>query len=347
MTAGVKFPQLAPSVQASVNTIDPLCAKDSPWYLGSNAAMMIGNSGTVAANNNVGNITLGTALDAVYGPSNNGCPGIWLYLPSTALAAPNNVAGWYWAVMTSTTVGTVYGIGFSPGGAAPDGTASAAAAGILSPSYPPGITLNQVAGGQAFIQQVTSPGSSATNPSGPPVNALLVPYFPDPPPPSMVVAANIATGTGSGYTGVTTEQAAVSYQMQGGAVGPAGSLVFEGITSNNNSAGAKTTKAKMGSNANLTSSSPATVVSSAPTTAVSTVLTRTYAMFDGHTPGTPSGTTNAGKFVTAGSAPTFFTLDESGGAAGTTPFYAGFTVQVAVATDWTILQGHLITGNQL
>jgi hypothetical protein len=345
MTAGVSFPQVSPGVSGQVTSQDPQGTRDSPAYYGGNMAMGIGSGGTVAANNNVGNQTLTTALDAVYGPTNNGCPGIWIYLPSTALAAPNNVAGWYWHVMTSTTVGTVYAIGFTPGVATPAGTAALVGAGAVSPATPPGMTLNQIAGGSGFQFQPTVPGTSATNPSGPPVNTVLVPSFPDAPPPSMVVAANIATGSGAGWTGVTTEQAAVSYQLQGGSVGPAGSLVFEGIVSANNSAGAKTAKGKVGSAANLTSSSPATVVSQALTTGVSALIARTFAMWDGHNSATPSGTTNSGKFVTAGSAPTFFTLDESGGAAGTTPMYAGFTLTVAVATDWAILQGHYISVN--
>lgn len=59
----------------------------------------IANSGTVATN---GTVTLGTALPTTYSG------GIFLYFPSTALAAPLNVAGWYFCVMSSTTVGVVY-----------------------------------------------------------------------------------------------------------------------------------------------------------------------------------------------------------------------------------------------
>jgi hypothetical protein len=345
MPLGVGFPQTAPGVGGQVSSQDPLGTRDSPAYYADNTAMMIGNSGTVAANNNVGNITLGTALDAVYGPSNNGCPGIWLYLPSTALASPNNVAGWYWAVMTSTTVGTVYGIGFTPGVAVYQGTAAMVGAGALVNNYPPGITLNQVAGSQSFESSPTGGSFPGTLAMGGVPQGFLVPSFPDAPPPSMVVAANIATGTGSGYTGVTTEQAAASYQLQGGAVGPAGSMCFEGVVSATNSAGAKNARGKVGSAANLTSSSPATVVNQSLTTGVSAIIAKTFVMWDGHPANTPSGTTNSGKFVTAGSTPTFFTLDESGGASGTTPMYVGVTLQVAVATDWAILQGHYITVN--
>src|SRR5258708_29587566 len=131
MPLGVATPQVAPGVAGQISSEDPLGTRDSPAYYGGNTAMMIGNSGTVAANNLVGNITLGTALDAVYGPTNNGCPGIWLYLPATALAAPNNVAGWYWCVMSTTTVGTAYAIGFVPGVAVNLGTAALVAAGAV------------------------------------------------------------------------------------------------------------------------------------------------------------------------------------------------------------------------
>lgn len=62
----------------------------------------IANSGTVTAVTTAGNLTLGTALNQTYSG------GIWLFMPSTALAAPNNVAGWYFAVMSSTTVGSMY-----------------------------------------------------------------------------------------------------------------------------------------------------------------------------------------------------------------------------------------------
>lgn len=68
-------------------------------------------SGTVAAD---GTVTLGTALPAVLSS------GVWLYFPAGAFStAP---AGWYWATMSSTTVGTVYA---SQGGAPVVGSASA------------------------------------------------------------------------------------------------------------------------------------------------------------------------------------------------------------------------------
>lgn len=55
-------------------------------------------SGTVAAN---GALTLGTALAKIY------TSGLWLYFPAGAVYA-GSVAGLYWVVMSSTTLGTIY-----------------------------------------------------------------------------------------------------------------------------------------------------------------------------------------------------------------------------------------------
>jgi len=81
---------------AAYRTICKLCgigylidANATPWGPA--------NSGTIATN---GTVTLGTALSSIY--SN----GIWLYFPAGAVSA--GAAGWYWAVMSSTTVGIVY-----------------------------------------------------------------------------------------------------------------------------------------------------------------------------------------------------------------------------------------------
>jgi hypothetical protein len=72
--------------------------KKPPYILAqSGVPVGIANNGTVATN---GQVTLGTALPRVY--SN----GIWLYLPAGAVSG--GVAGLYWCVMSSTTVGQVY-----------------------------------------------------------------------------------------------------------------------------------------------------------------------------------------------------------------------------------------------
>lgn len=69
-----------------------------PQVLAQGAVPMgIANSGTIATN---GTVTLGTALNTTYSG------GIWLYFPSTAFASGS--AGFYWTVMSSTTVGVVY-----------------------------------------------------------------------------------------------------------------------------------------------------------------------------------------------------------------------------------------------
>lgn len=58
--------------------------------------VVIANTGTVATN---GTVTLGTALPLTY-------PQCWLYLPAGAVVG--GLAGFYYAVMSSTTVGQVY-----------------------------------------------------------------------------------------------------------------------------------------------------------------------------------------------------------------------------------------------
>jgi len=96
----------------------------------SNVPYGIANSGTVTA---LGAVTLGTALPFIYGAASiagtvplystvagNVGGGAWLYYPATAFSTLS--AGFYWTVMTSTTVGTVYSAG--PGSAVAVGTGS-------------------------------------------------------------------------------------------------------------------------------------------------------------------------------------------------------------------------------
>jgi hypothetical protein len=298
MGALAPTPATTPGVATQVCSADPLSVTDSPAYYGDNIPKMIGNSGTVLASATLGNLTLGTALDAVYGPTNNTCPGIWLYLPATALAAPNNVAGWYWAVMSSTTVGTVY-------------TAQPANGGVAQLGVP---------------ASESGPYSAAT-----PTYSLCWS-----PPLSSSLA--IATGTGAGYTGVTAATAGPAYQMQGGTLQGSASVIFEGIVTANNSAGAKTARGVLSAAAALTS--PVIAIAQAITTGVSALVARTFAMWEGlGSTGSTGQATTCLRFVTVGSTPTFATLDNS----GTT--YTGFTMQVAVATDWLILQSQYITLN--
>lgn len=73
----------------------------------SHAPWALAQSGTVGSN---GALTLGTVMLTVYSS------GIWLYFPANAVYA-SSPAGWYWAVMSSTTAGTVYA-NYSADGAA-------------------------------------------------------------------------------------------------------------------------------------------------------------------------------------------------------------------------------------
>jgi hypothetical protein len=77
----------------------------SPVGLVSGVAIGIAPSGTVGSN---GLLTLGTALALTYSD------GLWLYFPANAITGAN-AAGFYWTVMSSTTVGTVYNTTYTPG----------------------------------------------------------------------------------------------------------------------------------------------------------------------------------------------------------------------------------------
>lgn len=73
--------------------------------LRSTVPFAIAPTGTMGNN---GAITLGTALAVTY------TGGIYLYLPAGAIQT-NSAAGWYFTVMSSTTVGTVYNNPYSTG----------------------------------------------------------------------------------------------------------------------------------------------------------------------------------------------------------------------------------------
>lgn len=82
----------------------------------------IAPTGSVAAN---GAITLGTALNTTFSG------GLWLYLPAGAAYA-GSTAGFYWAVMSSTTLGTLYNNTYNPvtdSGAPPASPTAISAAG--------------------------------------------------------------------------------------------------------------------------------------------------------------------------------------------------------------------------
>ena len=69
-----------------------------------------------------GNITFGTAANRIY------TEGLYVYLPSIA-TTPAITAGFYWCVMSSTTVGTLYA---SKGGAAINFTVGASYTGVTT-----------------------------------------------------------------------------------------------------------------------------------------------------------------------------------------------------------------------
>lgn len=79
--------------------------------LSTNTPIGIAPTGTMAAN---GAVTFGTALAKTYGPTGTSAPaGIWMYFKAGAVYA-GSAAGFYWCVMTSTTLGTVYNTTFNP-----------------------------------------------------------------------------------------------------------------------------------------------------------------------------------------------------------------------------------------
>jgi hypothetical protein len=80
-----------------------------------------------------GAVTLGTALDATYST------GIWLYYPAGAVYS-GSVAGFYWTVMSSTTVGTVYMNTYVPGTSTFDAPASPTAVVAAGPGAFTGVT---------------------------------------------------------------------------------------------------------------------------------------------------------------------------------------------------------------
>lgn len=90
----------------------------------------IAPTGTMAAN---GAVTLGTALNTTYGG------GLWLYFPSGAVFA-GSAAGFYWTMMTNTTLGTVYNNTYTPGSTPFDIPASPTAVSAAGPGAYTGVT---------------------------------------------------------------------------------------------------------------------------------------------------------------------------------------------------------------
>lgn len=90
----------------------------------------IAPTGTMAAN---GAVTLGTALNVTYSG------GLWLYFPSGAVYS-GSAAGFYWTVMSSTTLGTVYDNIYVPGTNSFDIPASPTAIVAAGPGAYTGVT---------------------------------------------------------------------------------------------------------------------------------------------------------------------------------------------------------------
>lgn len=107
----------------------------------------IAPSGTMAAN---GAVTLGTALNTTYSS------GIWLYFASGAVYAGSS-AGFFWTVMSSTTVGTVYDNTYVPGSTSFDIPASPTAISAAGPGAFTGVTTEITA------LSVTVPGGALGN----------------------------------------------------------------------------------------------------------------------------------------------------------------------------------------
>jgi hypothetical protein len=146
---------------------------------------IIANSGTITSG---GAITLGTALQLTY-------PQCWLYLPAGAVVG--GLAGWYYAIMSSTTVGVVY------------------------TNY------------QATMTQPLALGAAAT--------------------------LTAAVGSGSAYTGVTSEVQMAAAVIPAGLLGATGAVIAEGNWSHNSSAGAKVAKVAFGGSTVLSVSDTTTL----------------------------------------------------------------------------------------
>lgn len=105
-------------------------AKDVFVLLQCGVSIGIAPTGTMGAN---GAVTLGTALNTTYSG------GIWLYYPSGAVYS-GSAAGFFWTVMSSTTLGTVYNNIYVPGTNAFDIPASPTAVSDAGPGAFTGVT---------------------------------------------------------------------------------------------------------------------------------------------------------------------------------------------------------------
>lgn len=120
-------------------------SRNPPYILAQGGTPIgIAPTGTMGAN---GAVTLGTALNTTYSG------GIWLYFPAGAVYS-GSTAGFYWTVMSSTTLGTVYNNTYVPGTSSFDIPASPTAVVDAGPGAYTGVTSEITA------ISVTVPGGS-------------------------------------------------------------------------------------------------------------------------------------------------------------------------------------------
>jgi hypothetical protein len=113
----------------SVNSSSALYPVSPVSYFSDVVARARAPSGTISTGSS-GNITFGTAAPRAY------TEGLWVYLPTIA-TTPAITAGWYWCVMSTTTLGT---LSLTQGGAAINFTVGASYTGVTTQVNHPGFT---------------------------------------------------------------------------------------------------------------------------------------------------------------------------------------------------------------
>lgn len=113
----------------SINASSALYPVSPVSYFSDVVARARAPSGTISTGSS-GNITFGTAAPRAY------TEGLWVYLPTIA-TTPAITAGWYWCVMSTTTLGT---LSLTQGGAAINFTVGASYTGVTTQVNHPGFT---------------------------------------------------------------------------------------------------------------------------------------------------------------------------------------------------------------
>jgi len=114
----------------SVNSSSALYPVSPVSYFSDVVARARAPSGTISTGSS-GNITFGTAAPRAY------TEGLWIYLPTIA-TTPAITAGWYWCVMSTTTLGT---LSLTQGGAAINFSAGAGYTGVTTQVNHTGFTV--------------------------------------------------------------------------------------------------------------------------------------------------------------------------------------------------------------